>query len=525
MFSLFQLLLKNFKILSRSKTATAAIFFGPIILVLLLGAAFNTAQLHGLKLATYSPEQNNLTEEITNKLSAQFEIIKAASAESCINGVKANEWHVCFVFPSNFSVEGNNTIDFYVNPTNINLVQTIVNLISVKIEEKTEEIRVALVESIMQKAKVIESELNSQNDTIETLQKNIDSINSSIQTIEQKLSSIDLDVSSSQFKVSALNDSLKKIQDANKEIMAASNLSQNVEHASNEIENEINTSVGLLNDINVTVSSTIDKISKAKSSSDYAKTELAAIKIKIGQMQSELASLETSLAKIKENAGSIRAYSSSQIAQPITTDIHQVTMEKSYLELILPFLIALLLLFGGIFLGSSIIVSEKSSRAYFRNFILPINRGMFVFSTYLTAILTILLQVAVLFVVLAFVIKVPLSWPLFLMIFLLSSVFVLIGMVIGYASKTAETSVLITIVVILFILFFSNLVLPLETISYLKPLALYNPLTMATNSIKGISLLGLGFEFQKNTIIALVYYFAALLLLALVLQEWSKRHV
>jgi ABC-type multidrug transport system permease subunit len=525
MFSLFQLLLKNFKILFRSKTATAAIFFGPIILVLLLGAAFNTAQLHGLKLAAYSPEQNNLSEEITNKLSSQFEIIKAASEQSCIEGVKSNEWHVCFVFPSNFSVEGNSTVDFYVNPTNINLVQTIVNIISVRVGEKSEEIRVALIESVMQKANAIESELTDHDGTIELLRKNIDSITSSMQAIEQKLASINLDVSSSQSKVTSLNTSLNKIRDANDKILDASNVSQEVEDASEDIDKAVNSSITLINELNTSINDTVDKVSKAKASSDYAKTEISAIKIKLGQMQTDLKNLEDSLVKVRENAKDIRAYSSSQIAQPITTDIHQITMEKSYLELILPFLIALLLLFGGVFLGSSIIVSEKSSKAYFRNFILPINRGMFVFSSYLTAIITILFQVGILFAVLAFVIKVPISGPLILMIFLLSSVFVLMGMAIGYASRTAETSVLITIVVILFILFFSNLVLPLETISYLKQVALYNPLTMATDSLKGISLLGLGFSSQQNTIIALAYYFAALLLLTLVMQEWSKRHV
>jgi ABC-type transport system involved in multi-copper enzyme maturation permease subunit len=136
-----------------------------------------------------------------------------------------------------------------------------------------------------------------------------------------------------------------------------------------------------------------------------------------------------------------------------------------------------------------------------------------------------LFQVIVLFAILSFVLKPPFSLAMLLVVLLTSSVFILIGMCIGYVSRTAETSVLITIAVILFMLFFSNLVLPVETISSLRQLAVYNPLTISNEMIKSISLLGLGLEFFIKPLIVLAGYMAIFFALALLLQESTKRYI
>lgn len=532
MFSLFQLLLKNFKILSRSKAATAAIFFGPIVLVLLLGAAFNTAQLHGLKLATYSPEYNNLTDSIISKLSAQFLITKTASSESCIEGVKVNEWHVCFIFPENFSIKGNNKIDFYVDPTHINLVQTIINLISVKVEERTEEIRVSLIENIIERAASVEEELSESSQKITTLKNKVTEINNNLQGVTEDFSKLNLELSMSEFEVEEIESLLDKIKSETKDIESEaasineSSIKEEIEASCIEIKKLLTNCSDLLDNLGDAAALAITKLDQASKAVEKAKQEVNTATVKLNEMATQLDELSDGVATMEEHIKKIRSLSASQVAQPITTNINQIIPEKNYLELILPLLIALLLLFGGIFLGSSLIMSEKQSRAYFRNFILPINKGMFIISTYLTAIIVLMFQVLVLFAILTFVITPPFFWALFLAIFLIGSVFILAGMAIGYASRTAETSILITIVVILFVLFFSNIVLPIETIAYLKELALYNPLTIATNTIKSISMLGLlEIKFHTRIFILLASYIAVLFGLSLGLQEFGKRHV
>lgn len=532
MFSLFQLLLKNFKILLRSKTATAAIFFGPILLVLLLGAAFNTAQLHGLELATYSSQYNELTDSVITKLSAQFSITKAASAESCIEGVKVNEWHVCFIFPNDFSVSGDNKIDFYVNPTHINLVQTIINLISVKVEETTGEIRVSLIETIMERANSIEAGLTESDKEIASLKAKVLQVSTSLQSSTQTLSQLDFDLSFEEFNITRLKTSLSTIKSEKSEIedeaesINESSVRETIQDACHRLNNAVNNATNTASQLEITAAKAVTKLGQASQATAQTKQALSSITSELSQMTTQLVELDKMVGEMTLHAKNIKTLSASQIAQPITTSINQVIPKKSYLELILPLLIALLLLFGGIFLGSSLIISEKKSRAYFRNFILPINKGMFVLSTYLTAIIVLMLQVILLFALLAFVMTPQCSWALFLAIFLIGSIFILLGMVIGYLSRTAETSVLITMIVILFILFFSNLVLPIETIAYLKELAFYNPLTIATNLIKSMSLLGLtDFAYHTDKFITLGAYIAGLFIFSLILQEFGKRHV
>lgn len=531
MFAIFHLLLKNFRILARSKAATTALFFGPIILVLLLGTAFNTAQLHGLKLATYSSEYNNLTDSIISKLSTQFEIVKAASNESCIEGIKSNEWHVCFIFPENFSIEGNNKIDFYVNPAHINLVHSVTNLISAKVEERTEELRISLIEGIMDKADTIEDDLAESKEKVASIKNSVKDMSNSLQTAQQDLSKINLSISLSDFNISELESVLTTIKTENQKIISETKsiedtvIKEAIESYTTEITNNLNNATNITNGLETTASLAVSKLGTASQTTEQTRQKISSALTELNEMSGQLDTVESNLASIEDQTKKIKALSASQIAQPITASIKEVLPEKKYIELIMPLLVALMLFFGGIFLGSNMVMSEKRSKAYFRNFILPVNKSQFVISTYLTAVIIMIFQVIVLFAILSFVLTPPFSLPMLLVVFLASSVFILVGMCIGYVSRTAETSVLITIAAILFMLFFSNLVLPVETIASLRQLAVYNPLTISNEMIKSISLLGLGLGFFTKILAILAGYIAVFLSLALLLQESTKRHI
>lgn len=202
-----------------------------------------------------------------------------------------------------------------------------------------------------------------------------------------------------------------------------------------------------------------------------------------------------------------------------------MTSEKKYISFIFPVLVVLLLMFGGIFLGSSLVISEKTSRAYFRNLILPVRKITFVMASYITTMIVLMTEVAIVFTIVYFFTKTSFSLVLILELFIIGSVFVFLGLLIGYFSKTAEISMLISIALVALLLFFSNLILPIEAIAYLREVAIYNPFTIAASMIKENMLLGMGIEFQTRYLSILFAYLGIAFISSLLAQSMSKRYI
>ena len=59
---LYGIIVKNIRLLLRSKSSSLIVILGPLLLVLLVGAAFNTATVYGIKVSVYSESYNSLTD-------------------------------------------------------------------------------------------------------------------------------------------------------------------------------------------------------------------------------------------------------------------------------------------------------------------------------------------------------------------------------------------------------------------------------------------------------------------------------
>ena len=89
------------------------ILLGPLIIIFLVGAAFNTSSLFNIKIGAYSDSYSELSESLMNELGdKQFQVIKIESKEKCLQGLKDNEIHVCAVFPPDLQVGSPDGIGF-----------------------------------------------------------------------------------------------------------------------------------------------------------------------------------------------------------------------------------------------------------------------------------------------------------------------------------------------------------------------------------------------------------------------------
>ena len=122
---LFTIVMKNFKLLIRSKSSALVVIFGPLIVVLLLGMAFNTSGVYDINLGVYSAGYSSLTNNLVDQLrDDRYGVVKYDSEDLCVNSIKIGDSHVCLVFPSDMSISNDktNNIVFYVDYSRVNLV-------------------------------------------------------------------------------------------------------------------------------------------------------------------------------------------------------------------------------------------------------------------------------------------------------------------------------------------------------------------------------------------------------------------
>src|SRR3989344_7723656 len=469
MLRIFNIIQKNLKLLIRSKASASIIILGPLLLVLLVGLAFSGSSLNNINVGVYSSSYSELTNIlVTTMQDNQFVVTKTTSELECIQGVKYGKFHVCAVFPPDLSVGTANitsTIVFHVDYSRVNLVYSILDTISKKVSVKASELSGELVQVLL--------------DTLE---------NSRISLIEKKDSITELSTSASQTKRDADN----IVSEAN-----ALSLTFNI----NQTEEDLNTLENLTNS-----TSALNIIDDIREDFDAFNTGLAAsleAKQKIKEQGTaisdastastqKLTQLKSSTETIIGNIESIKIRERETILNPIKTQITPISEKKSHWNYLFPTLLIIMVAFVSLLLATSLVTKEKATKAYFRNFITPTSDIIFLLGTYLSCLFILVVQLIIIFGQAWYFLRAELLSVLgvvSIFIILIASIFILIGMVIGYLFKSQETAVLASMSLAGFMLFFSNTILPIESIPpSLKVLASFNPFVLGEAVLKKLIL-------------------------------------
>ncbi|MEK6862472.1 MAG: ABC transporter permease, partial [Nanoarchaeota archaeon] len=147
---LFEIIRKNFKLIVRSRTSSLIVLLGPLIIIALVGTAYNTSNIYDIRLGAYSDGYSELSETLLSELGGQqFSVIKFDSSEECLNSLKASEIHVCIIIPANFESGSVESIDFNVDQSRVNLVWIVIDALSSKVSEKKTELSFQMASSLI----------------------------------------------------------------------------------------------------------------------------------------------------------------------------------------------------------------------------------------------------------------------------------------------------------------------------------------------------------------------------------------
>src|SRR3989344_4142968 len=212
--SIWAVILKNFKTIFRSRSSTLIIIVGPLLVMALVGMAFNNSSIFDIKVATYSQNYSELSNQIVEQLvEKDYLIIEMNSTFDCVSGTRSSEYNVCVIFPENMNISNNisQNITFYVDPSRINIVDSIIADINKEVLKKSYNISLDLTNIIVEQLFTTQGEINNNLGLFGEIYSNQENLQNNLRSTKDKADGIDLLVAYGSFKISELSDEIGRL--------------------------------------------------------------------------------------------------------------------------------------------------------------------------------------------------------------------------------------------------------------------------------------------------------------------------
>ncbi|PIN79056.1 hypothetical protein COV16_05150 [Candidatus Woesearchaeota archaeon CG10_big_fil_rev_8_21_14_0_10_34_8] len=619
----YEMIKKNFRNILRSKSSALIILLGPFLIILLIGLAFNTTGLHNIKVSIYAEETNDVFEEIVTSLKDnEFTVIDSTTEEECIDFVKNGEAHICISFSGDLtSDEIERKLTFHVDYSKVNLVFSILNVITHEVDSIAEDLSVEYTKLLIEQMDATAQEISEKSSTITSLANNAEQMQQNLELLSAELKSMQVDSDSFGLSdvESQIADSSSQIDEfgaiAEETTESGLALLDELESYITSFETELQTQIDTIEDFDDTVSSyatlacsfdfssvdgldfdpcdelgeiedSLDEaISQAESAGDdfdeivsqlddvrddldtalesqqeildAASENIESLSAQLGESATKIDELgnqrdsivadldemisaldenlatiddiQTGIEEISDNLANAEITDPEQIVNPILTQIKPILESKSYLDYTMPALLVLVVMFMSILLSSTIVMTEKNTRAYFRNYITPVPDVTFLLSIYLTNIIIVFIQgIILLFIAqLAFGVSIFANLiSILIALILISSIFILLGMSIGYLFVSEETGTLASISMASIFLLFSSFLIPIESLSEaIGAIAKYNPFVISESVLRQLLIFGNSIFAAMNDVMLLLFYLIILSVILYMCEMVDKRRL
>lgn len=499
---LLTLIKKNFRLIIRSKASALMVILGPLLLIVLVGAAFNTASIYGIRVGVYAEEYSPLSEAIIFELNkGDYATQKVDTEQACIEGVKNSIFHVCAIFPNDLKVDLGGNIVFYVDNTKTSIVYLISETVSSHISKKSQDLSFQLTKGVVDTLEDISAEIEDR----EYLLDEVVSFNAEgsalLRVITNDLASMTLNYEKTDIPLGSLNSELSSIN------------SSSANTAFNAVEKKIEI--------------ILEDTSKASSKRDSSIEKIQNLAQNTESSRFSISQIQKTFKSIKEDISSISETGVNKIVNPITSDIKPITAQKTHINFIFPTLLIMIIMFVSMLLTSTLEIREKTSKVYFKNFITPTSTTLFTISNYLTNLIiigiqtTILLGAATYFFYDGIATSIPLLIPA---IFLITSFFLFLGIFLGNIFNTEETNTITNISLGFIMIFFSSAILPIETLpAIIKGIAAFNPFYISETLLNKIILFQAPLKNVLDQFLLLSGYLVGMIIITLVGKKMTKR--
>lgn len=509
--SILAVILKNFKTIFRSRSSIFVIILGPLLVMVLVGMAFDNSSLFDIRVGSYSESYSVLSEQMIQQLVDKgYVFVTTNSTLECISGVKSGEYNVCLVFPPDMSIDNEvtNEILFYVDPSRINIVDSITADINKEVMKRSENISLELTNTIVNQLFATENELNRNLDLFSGIKGNQENLRTMIHDSRNKVVTIDLFTAYNLFKIDELTTQFADI--AAKYNISESDLSK--------MKNKISYT-------DLQIKDTVNKVDDAKVKISSISETLDTMPFLVTNSTKQLDVISNNINRTVTDIDNIVITNPESIVRPIETKVQPVIAKKTHVGRFLPTFLVLVILFVSVLLSSSLVLSERTSSAYFRNVISITPQYVFLIGAYLTSLIIMLVQLIIISFGLEFTVgfSLDLMSPVLVPILLTVSMFILLGIIVGYLTNSQETTNIVSLFIIIGSLFFSNTILPIEAVPvYLKQIVLHNPFVVSEFALKKMVVFGFVLDKVNEHITRLIWYNLLFLVAAYLSLKYSS---
>lgn len=331
----------------------------------------------------------------------------------------------------------------------------------------------------------------------------------------------------------SLDEAIEELDNVHDEIESAKDdldsADNNIDSILDNTENKFLSTKVSINSMKGSINSAKAKVAEFNTLKDSLNTDISTIKMTLDSGLDDIDSLNSMLDTVVENLEDVTLATPESIIKPITTEIKPLIKNKNTLDYLFPSLIILIITFTSILLSSTVIMKEKSSNAYFRNFITPTSNLMFIYGTFLTSFIVVFCQCIILFLTASVFFKVSIFSNIFyiaIAIVPITSIFIFIGMIIGYILNSEETTTLASICISCIFILFSSMIIPIENMSSgIGAIARASPFVLSEIILRQLIIFRGSFMPVISELFFVIIYIAILFGLVVITRKLSKHFI
>ncbi len=571
---LFHIIIKNIKIVFRSWTTTFLVIIAPLLLILLLGFAFGSNEVHDIKLGLVS-DSYRLVSSITTILeSNNVDLIQIIDIEECTMMIMRNELHACAAFSDNFRITEQGprgTITIYLDNAKLNLIPYLKEYFNEKIGATSEQITLESTEKILEDieqsvifmeetktklnkfsedAIIIREQLVTTKTALEQAKEDINRIQSTLMLAQEAGYFDNLNQTTEQFSLdtmqinTTLSEMLVSIQLVEQNLQKISNITdkiglnlslgtqeiQAVKIRIIEIQNRLEDYNKKFEEHKKYVEIVPVILEKIQQTNTFIETMIVETDNNLLLIDSTLEDMEIIADDLDQSITKFSSLDKSQAAtllKPIKTIFTPLLERAEKITLIFPIILVFIISFISILLSNITVLKEVNSPAHFRNFLVPVTSFSFIFGLYITNLLVILFQIGILLLVATWRFNIDIFSmfsQLVIAILLVTTVFILIGMCAGYAIKSQQTAILLSVFIALTSFLFSDVIFPVEIMPELATtLASMNPLVIGERMFRELLYYNIPLVEQMADVILLLIYIGVLSIGTFIMYRYNKR--
>jgi ABC-type multidrug transport system permease subunit/archaellum component FlaC len=506
---------RNMNIMLNSKLSSLILILGPILLILITGAALKEDSIQNIKAGLFFHENNQFSNYFIQKLEQRsISVMKETSLEKCKQNVLDGVTQVCIELTKSENSLSNSLVQsdiiLYVDFSKQRTVWDIIGRIQGIVESESANMRSAKITEAKESMKKINEKTKSNEKKIDEITNNINYLKTSLSTLKKENREINSQIDTSLSSLNAIESSLSSLQ----------GISQNT--------------LGPLKEKIDSVRANLKMAEEGLKASGEIEQEIADSEDRLSNIEKNINSAKKTLNDISSQVEQVRDADLERIANPIKLTYQSVSQQESgqiegelkFIDYLFPSFLAFFMLFISLILSTTLTIRERSSNAYIRNIVSPTSGLSFIIGNFLTCFILLSIQVLAILLISSFFLNINIQnniLPLAYSSILLITLFTLFGMAIGYMFNSQENAIVATISFSLLLLIFLPIITPLEILpALLSKIVGFSPLTILENKLRLISIFNMPLTFTANEIISIASALLLTFILIIIFHKKSK---